>query len=238
MHMKKDSKEKQVPSSEESAPPEEAKSAVARAREEARKRAATQEAAHQKAADEQARKAREAKEHQDRVDEQRLQQADRRVHAEAQTRLEQWRSNVQAEANRKQPTPWMLFGGVLVFAILVGGAALAFGHNRNQALLAEKKSRLEEQYQARLQQDKTQALARKQQIVALQDTIYAQEKQWNELQERDKQAALAQKARDAAHEAAVAAAQAEKDRKAAAEREKTAKLNRCKHSNDPLCGMD
>lgn len=189
----------------------------------------------QKDAEKRAREEKERKEMEDRV---RLEEAERRARIEAQARIEENRLAAEAEAIRTKPIPWKLIGAVAA-ALVTLSVIILIVVNRSQAaskmearrqliakLDAERKSDKDEQ--ARLQKVLTEKMGEVDRI----------SKMLGSATDEKERIELARQARDAARRASAAAAEADSQRRAAKEREKKAKFERCKGSDDPLCGIN
>lgn len=189
----------------------------------------------QKDAERRAREEKERKEMEDRV---RLEESERRARIEAQARIEENRLAAEAEAIRTKPIPWKLIGAVAA-ALVTLSVVILIVVNRSQAaskmearrqliakLDAERKADKEDQ--ARLQKVLSEKMAEVDRISKMLGSA---------TDEKDR-IELARQARDAARRASAAAAEADAQRKAAKEREKKAKFERCKGSDDPLCGIN
>ncbi len=189
----------------------------------------------QKDAEKRAREEKERKEMEDRV---RLEEAERRARIEAQARIEENRLAAEAEAIRTKPIPWKLIGAVAA-ALVTLSVVILIVVNRSQAaskmearrqliakLDAERKSDKDEQ--ARLQKVLTEKMGEVDRI----------SKMLGSATDEKERIELARQARDAARRASAAAAEADSQRRAAKEREKKAKFERCKGSDDPLCGIN
>ena len=189
----------------------------------------------QKDAERRAREEKERKEMEDRV---RLEESERRARIEAQARIEENRLAAEAEAIRTKPIPWKLIGAVAA-ALVTMSVIILIVVNRSQAaskmearrqliakLDAERKADKEDQ--ARLQRVLSEKMAEVDRISKMLGSA---------TDEKDR-IELARQARDAARRASAAAAEADAQRKAAKEREKKAKFERCKGSDDPLCGIN
>lgn len=209
-----------------------------RAKEDAERAVREAEEARIKAQKDAERRAREEKERKEMEDRVRLEEAERRARIEAQARIEENRLAAEAEAIRTKPIPWKLIGAVAA-ALVTLSVIILIVVNRSQAaakmearrsliakLDAERKADKDEQ--ARLQKVLTEKMAEVDRI----------SKMLGSASDEKERIELARQARDAARRASAAAADAEAQRKAAKEREKKAKFERCKGSDDPLCGIN
>jgi hypothetical protein len=209
-----------------------------RAKEDAERAVREAEEARIKAQKDAERRAREEKERKEMEDRVRLEEAERRARIEAQARIEENRLAAEAEAIRTKPIPWKLIGAVAA-ALVTLSVVILIVVNRSQAaakmearrsliakLDAERKADKDEQ--ARLQKVLTEKMAEVDRI----------SKMLGSASDEKERIELARQARDAARRASAAAADADAQRKAAKEREKKAKFERCKGSDDPLCGIN
>jgi len=209
-----------------------------RAKEDAERAAREAEEARIRAQKEAERRAREEKERKEMEDRVRLEEAERRARIEAQAKIEENRLAAEAEAIRTKPIPWKLIGAVAA-ALVTLSVVILIVVNRSQAaskmearrqliakLDAERKTDRDEQ--ARLQKVLSEKMAEVDRI----------SKMLGSATDEKERMELARQARDAARRASAAAAEADAQRKAAKEREKKAKFERCKGSDDPLCGIN
>jgi colicin import membrane protein len=207
-----------------------------RAKEDAVRQAKEAEEARIRAAEDAARREREERERKEREDRIRVEETERRARIEAQARIEEAQIRAATEAIKNKPLPVKLIAAVsaVLIAFSIGVVTVV---KRNQevakkeaiaaaaaAIQAERKRDQDEQ--ARLQQV---LAARMAEMTKLDNALKTA------MNEKERQE-IAKAAGQAAERARQAASDAEAQRKAAKEREKKAKFERCKNSDDPLCG--
>ena len=168
----------------------------------------------------------------------RLEEAERRARIEAQARMEEAQLRAAAEAIRTKPIPWKLIGSVaaaliaisIIIVIVVNKQQAASVKAERTALIArlDAERKRDRDEQSRLNKVLTDKMA---EVSRLNNLV-------NQAKNEAERIELAKQARDAARRAASAAADADAQRKAAKEREKKAKFERCKGSDDPLCGIN
>jgi len=209
-----------------------------RAKEDAERRRREEEEAKIRAQQEAEKRAREEAERRAMEDRVRLEEAERRARIEAQARMEEAQLRAAAEAIRTKPIPWKLIGSVAAALIMLSIAIVTVVNRQQAAAKIEARAQLiarldserkrDREEQARLQKVLTDKMS---EVQRLNDLV-------NQAKNEQDRIELAKQAREAAGRAARAAAEADAQRKAAKEREKKAKFERCKGSDDPLCGIN
>ncbi len=208
-----------------------------RAKEDAERSAREQEQARLRAIEAAEKRAREEAERKAMEDRVRLEEAERRARIEAQARMEEAQLHAAAEAIRTKPIPWALIGSVAAGLIVLSIIIVVFVNRNRQAARVEARQQLiarldaerkrDRDEQTRLQKVLTDKMAEVQRISSL----------VNQAKNEQERIELAKQARDAAGRAARAAAEADAQRKAAKDRANKARFERCKGSDDPLCGI-
>ena len=178
----------------------------------------------------------ERKEMEDRV---RLEEAERRARIEAQARIEENRLAAEAEAIRTKPIPWKLIGAVAA-ALVTLSVVILIVVNRSQAGFQDGSASAADRQagcRAQVRQGRAGATA-KVLTEKMGEVDRINSKMLGSATDEKERIELARQARDAARRASAAAAEADSQRRAAKEREKKAKFERCKGSDDPLCGIN
>ncbi len=209
-----------------------------RAKEDAERAAREAEEARIKAQKDAERRAREEKERKEMEDRVRLEEAERRARIEAQARIEENRLAAEAEAIRTKPIPWKLIGAVAAGLVMLSFVILTVVNRSQAAAKMEARRQLIAKLDAERKADKDEQ-ARLQKVLAEKmGEVDRISKMLGSASDEKERIELARQARDAARRASAAAAEADAQRKAAKEREKKAKFERCKGSDDPLCGIN
>lgn len=189
----------------------------------------------QKDAEKRAREEKERKEMEDRIH---LEQAERQARIAAQEKIELNRLAAEAEAIRTKPINWKLIGAVasavLMVSIVIVGAVKSNREKTAKQEIAALDAKLDAERKAdRAETARLQSVLRERmaEVAKLNDTLNSAK---NEQERMD----FARKARAAAASAAAASAEAAAQARAAKEREKKARFEKCKNSNDPLCGIN
>ena len=208
-----------------------------RAKEDAIRRVKEEEEAKIRAAEDAIRREREEKERKEREDRIRLEEAERRARIEAEARIEEANLRAATEAIKSKPLPVKLIAAVsavfiMISIVIVVGVKRAQDAAKKQAI-ADAISRIESERKkdrdesARLQKALTDRLN---EARSLEDQVNAAKSEKERLE-------LAEKAKAAASAASRAASEAAAQRAASKERDRKAKLERCKNADDPLCGI-
>lgn len=208
-----------------------------RAKEDAIRRAKEEEEAKVRAAEDVIRREREAKEHKEREDRIRLEEAERRARIEAEARIEEANLRAATEAIKSKPLPVKLIAAVSAVFIMIS-IVVVFSVKRAQEAakkqaIAEASARIDSERKkdrdesARLQKALSERLAEAKSL----------EGQVNAAKTEKERLEFADRAKAAASAASRAASDAATQRAATKEKDRKAKLERCKNADDPLCGL-
>jgi colicin import membrane protein len=209
-----------------------------RAKEAAEQRIRDEEAARIQAAKDAEKRAREEAERKAMEDRIRLEEADRRAHIEAQAAKEEALLRAAAEAIRTKPIPWGIISGVAAALIALSILIVVIVNRQQVAAKNEARAQLIARLDAERKRDKDEAARLQKNLSDKMAEVQRLNDMVNGAKNEQERIEAAKLARDAAGRASRAAADADAQRKAAKEREKRAKLERCKNSDDPLCGVN
>src|SRR5262249_9121110 len=143
-----------------------------------------------------------------------------------------------AEAIRTKPIPWKLIGSVAAALITLSIIIVIVVNRQQAAAKIEARAQLIARLDSERKRDRDEQMRLQKVLADKLGEVQRLDSLVNQAKNEQERIELAKQARDAAARASRAAFEADAQRKAAKEREKKAKFERCKGSDDPLCGIN
>ena len=208
-----------------------------RAVEDEARRKREEEEAKVRAAEDAIRREREERERKEREDRIRVEETERRARIEAQARIEEAQIRAATEAIRNKPIPVRLIAAVSAVLIAFSIMVVIVVKRSQEAAKKDAMAKAIAQIDAERRHDRDEEARLQKALKARMAEAERLGEMFNAAKSEQERIRLKDQAADAASRAAHASAEAEAQRRAAKEREKKAKFERCKNADDPLCGI-
>lgn len=188
--------------------------------------------------EEQARLEKAQQEAQKQEEHRRLEAAERHAHAEGQAQMDAFRQEWYLRTYAAQPWPLPLLVLMIIGCVGLGIATGLGMHQWSQLQLQELTQKQETALEEAVQESNKERNSREKELAHFRTEIQGQQAQASALQKQIEDRKIALHLKEQADAAAQREQEAENRRQQAIQAEKDAKFERCKGSDDPLCGVD